>query len=53
MLAIVFLLIDEPYEIFGHLVDFHFSGMVFLWIALFFSVTTGAAYAVALRKMFI
>ncbi|MCC6220919.1 MAG: CDP-diacylglycerol--glycerol-3-phosphate 3-phosphatidyltransferase, partial [Deltaproteobacteria bacterium] len=33
MVAIVFLLIREPYEVFGILVDFHFSGMVFLWIA--------------------
>lgn len=53
MVAIFFLLIDEPYEIFGALVNFHLAGMVFLWLALFFTVTTGADYAVKLRKMFI
>ncbi len=53
MLAIVFLLIDEPYAVFGVLVDFHLSGLVFLWIAMFFSVSTGVQYAVALRKVFL
>ena len=53
MVAIVFLLINEPYEIFGVLVDFHFSGMVFLWIALAFSVGTGIAYANQLKRMFL
>lgn len=53
MIAIFFLLIDEPYEIWGVLVNFHLSGMIFLWLALFLSVWTGADYAVKLRKMFI
>lgn len=52
LLAIVCLLIREPYEILGVLVDFHFSGMVFLWIALVYSVVTGVQYAVSLRRMF-
>ncbi len=51
MLAIVFLLIHEPYRIFGVLVDFYFSGMIFLWIAFIFSVTTGIAYAVELKAL--
>ena len=52
MLAIVFLLVHEPYRIFGMPVNFHLSGMVFLYLALFFTVTTGADYAVKLRKVF-
>ncbi len=51
MLAIFFLLIHEPYSVFGVLVDFHFSGMVFLWVALIFSVTTGLAYSIRLRSI--
>lgn len=51
MLAIVFLLIDEPYNVLGLKVYFHAAGMVFLWIALFFSVVTGVAYAISLRKV--
>ncbi len=53
MLAIVFLLINEPYEVLGFLIDFHFSGMIFLSIALAFSVGTGIAYANQLKKMFL
>lgn len=53
LFAIICLLIDEPYNFFGMLVNFHISGMVFLWIALFFSVTTGIHYAVKLRAMFL
>ena len=53
MLAIFFLLIREPYEVLGALIDFHFAGMVFLWIALFFTVWTGIDYAVKLRKVFL
>lgn len=52
MIAIIFLLINEPYEILGVLVDFHVAGMVFLWIALLFSLATGIAYGVNLRQMF-
>lgn len=53
MIAIFCLLVDQPYLIFGVLVNFHASGMVFLWIALFLSISTGADYAVKLRKMFL
>ena len=53
LIAIICLLIDEPYRIFGTLVNFHVSGMVFLWIALIISVGSGVDYAVKLRKMFI
>ena len=53
MLAIVFLLIDEPYELSGVLVDFHISGMVFLCIATVFSLGTGFGYAVNLRRLFV
>lgn len=52
MLAIFFLLIDEPYSVFGMLINFHLAGMVFLYLALFFTVTTGVDYAVKLRKVF-
>ena len=51
--AIVFLLINEPYTILGVLVDFHNSVIVFLWIAMIYSLGTGAHYAMSLRKMFI
>lgn len=51
MVGISFLLIREPYIIFGVLIDFHFSGMVFLCIGLVLSVITGVAYAVSLRKV--
>ena len=53
LIAIVCLLIDEPYKVLGILVNFRLSGTIFLWIALFLSVTTGMHYAVKLRKMFI
>jgi CDP-diacylglycerol--glycerol-3-phosphate 3-phosphatidyltransferase len=53
MLAIVFLLVDGTYRIFGASVDFHFYGTVFLWIALAFSLSTGLDYAIKLRKMFL
>jgi len=52
MLALSCLLINEPYEPFGILVNFHLSGMVFLWLALIFSITTGLGYGVALRDFF-
>ena len=52
LIAILFLLIDEPYEVFGTLVNFYVSGMAFLWIAMFLSVATGIDYAVKLRKVF-
>lgn len=51
MLGLSCLLIGEVYPVFGVLVDFHRSGMVFLWIALFFSVTTGIHYTWSLRRV--
>lgn len=51
-IAIICLLIKEPYEIYDTLIDFHLSGMIFLWIALFFSLVSGGQYAVNLRKVF-
>lgn len=53
LIAIICLLIDEPFHLFGVLVNFHLSGTVFLWIALVLSVGTGIDYAVKLRRMFI
>ncbi len=52
-IAIVCLLIEEPYEIFGTLINFHLAGTIFMWIALILSVGTGIDYAVKLRRMFI
>ena len=51
-IAIFSLLIGEPYDFFGMLVDFHAAGMVFLWIALFLSVWSALSYAVNLRAIF-
>lgn len=53
MLSIAFLLVREPYVVFGHLINFHLAGMVFLYLALFFTVWTGADYAIKLRKNFL
>lgn len=52
MLAITFLLVSEPYEVAGILINFHWAGMVFLWIALAFSIGTGASYLWQLRFLF-
>ena len=52
LLAIVFLLVDEPYDVFSQPVNFYIAGMVFLWIAVLYSVGTGVDYAVKLRKVF-
>ena len=52
MTAIPFLLIHRPVDMFGLSVSFHKMGMVFIWVALFYSITTGIAYAVSLRKLF-
>ncbi len=51
-IAIVSLLLKETHEIFGYLVDFHYSGMAFLWIAMILSVISGVQYAIHLRKLF-
>jgi CDP-diacylglycerol---glycerol-3-phosphate 3-phosphatidyltransferase len=53
LIAVICLLIDEPFNIFGALVNFHVSGTIFLWIALALSVGTGIDYAVKLRRMFV
>lgn len=52
-IAIVSLLIKETHEVFGVLIDFHFAGMVFLWIAMILSIVSGIQYAVHLKKLFI
>lgn len=52
LIALIFLLIDEPYVVFGMLIHFHSAGMVFLWCALILSVVTGVDYAIRLRKIF-
>ncbi len=51
-IAIICLLIKEPYEIYNTLIDFHLSGMIFLWIALAFSIVSGVQYAINLRNVF-
>lgn len=53
MVAIFFLLVDEPYKVFGLLINFHQVGMFALWAAVLLSVYTGLDYAVKLRKMFV
>ena len=52
MIAIIFLLIGEPYHILGVLVDFHFTGMVCLWVALILAVATGVQYFIDLKNLF-
>lgn len=52
-IAIVSLLIGDTYEIFGHVIDFHLAGMVFLWIALVLAIVSGFEYGVRLRKIFL
>lgn len=52
-IAIVALLIGEPYFFFGVLVDFYRSGLVFLWIAMILSVVSGAQYTVQLKSVFL
>jgi CDP-diacylglycerol--glycerol-3-phosphate 3-phosphatidyltransferase len=53
LLAICCLLIKENYQLFGSLINFYQAGMIFLWIAVIYSIGTGAQYAIALRKMFV
>lgn len=52
-IAIVCLLIKEPYKIFNTLIDFHKSGMAFMWIALALSIVSGVQYFIALKKVFV
>jgi CDP-diacylglycerol--glycerol-3-phosphate 3-phosphatidyltransferase len=51
-IAIVCLLVKEPYKVFDSLIDFHKAGMVFLWLALILSVYSGIQYAIDLRKVY-
>ncbi len=51
MIAIPFLLVHAPYEIAGVLFDFHRCGMIFLYVALIFSVGTGFHYGYLLRRI--
>lgn len=51
-IAIIFLLIGEPYDFLGMLVDFHGAGMIFLYIALVLALTSGFNYAFNLRSVF-
>ena len=53
MIAIISLLLaDREGNFFGMKVDYFFSGVVFLYIALVLSIATGLGYARALRKLF-
>lgn len=52
-IAIVFLLIGEPYDFLGVLVHFHRAGVAFLWIALILAVISGLNYARDLRMVFV
>ncbi len=51
-IAIICLLVKEPYALFDTLIDFHFSGMIFLWISMILSVYSGVSYGIQLRKLF-
>lgn len=52
-IAIVCLLVKEPYKIFETLIDFHRAGMIFIWIAFFLSIISGAQYMYNLKKVFL
>jgi CDP-diacylglycerol---glycerol-3-phosphate 3-phosphatidyltransferase len=52
-IAVGFLLIAEPYDVGGMLVNFHVAGMAFLWIALILSIISGLVYAHDLRSLFL
>ena len=52
MVAIVFLLIREPYKILSLPINFHNLGMICLYIALVFSIVTGTKYATDLKNLF-
>lgn len=52
-IAIICLLIKEPYKIFDTLIDFHRAGIIFIWIALILSITSGIQYALNLKKIFL
>lgn len=52
-IAIVCLLIKEPYKVFNTLIDFHEAGMVFIWIGFFLSIISGVQYVYNLKKVFI
>lgn len=52
-IAIVCLLIKEPYKVFNTLIDFHRAGITFLWIALLLSVFSGFKYLYDLKRVFV
>jgi len=52
-IAILCLLIKEPYKVFDTLIDFHRAGIVFLWISLVLSVVSGIQYAINLKQIFL
>lgn len=53
MIAISFLLVGEPYVIFGTVVDFPFIGLRLLWLATFLSIASGISYGISLRRVFL
>lgn len=52
-IAIVCLLIKEPYKVFNTLIDFQRAGMIFLWIALLLSMFSGFKYLYDLKRVFV
>jgi len=52
-IAIVCLLIKEPYKVFNTLIDFQRAGMIFIWIALILSVLSGLKYLYDLKRVFV
>ena len=53
MVALVFLLVGEPYRVLGMLIHFHAAGMVFLWIALVLSLYSAIEYMFHLRQVWV
>lgn len=53
MVAIVFLLVGQTYQIYGTEVNFHVVGMIVLWGAVVLSVASGLDYAIKLRRVFL
>lgn len=52
MLAITFLLVGAPYEVFSVYINFQSIGLFILWIALCFSIYSGVEYFFNLRGLF-
>lgn len=53
MIAIIFLLVHEPYELWGVLINFHLAGMIFLWLALALALYSGFQYGYQLRRLWL